>query len=225
MKAQRFIDSRIGILRGRRAAFALMATPLLLEDGRVNIADERLPTLLRQPPAFRGAGVRLSNARADVHPTLRGLAAATEGLHALEVFRNGHVEFALYRHDLLSERPEGAVHSRLLSWAVAEYLWMFSHLANELRRLTEIPDPLMLSLAVFNCHGVSMSEAGVDMWGRGRFTEWAEGDEILLDPILVPLDEDPTRSAQRVADRFWNAFHFQRCPFFDADGRFNIPGR
>src|SRR5262249_31256505 len=105
MKTQRFGESRIANALNRRAAVMLGASPLLLEDGRVSIDDERLPILLRRPPTFRPqVGVALSTDRCDVHPTLRGLAGLTPGFQELEVFRNGHVEFLLFAHDLISEQ-------------------------------------------------------------------------------------------------------------------------
>jgi len=54
---------------------------------------------------------------------------------------------------------------------------------------------------------------------------WDESPHLLLPPIVVTLGEDPDRSAQALLDRFWNAFHFERCPFFDPDGRFVITDR
>jgi hypothetical protein len=44
----------------------------------------------------------------------------------------------------------------------------------------------------------------------------------MLEPIIVTMDEAPDTTARRLADRFWNAFQFMACPFFDAEGRFLI---
>jgi len=105
---------------------------------------------------------------------------------------------------------------------MAEYIRNVLHFISALRGITDIADPYLLSVAVFNCRGVHMSEAGIDMFGRGRVNEWTEADDIIIEPVLAPLDEPPDTSGQRLADRFWNAFHFAGCPFFTPKG-FVIP--
>jgi len=97
------------------------------------------------------------------------------------------------------------------------------HLIAALREITEIVDPYAIRVAVFNCLGVAMSEAGPDRWGPGRTNEWSEGNHLILDPITTHADEASDRAAQRIADRLWNAFHFDHCPFFRQDGRFYLP--
>lgn len=226
MKAQRFGKSRIANALNRRAVIMLGATPLLLEDGRVSVDDARLPRLLRQPPTFRPlVGAALSTPLCDVHPTLRGLAGVTPGIQELEIFRNGHVEFLRFQRELVLEQLQGLPHPTLLEWVVAEYIRNFMHFVAALRDITEIVDPYVVRVAVFNCRGVTMAEAGFDVLGHGNIKEWSEGDHLILDPIITHADEAGDRAAQRIADRFWNAFHFNRCPFFLEDGRFHIPGR
>ncbi len=226
MKVQRFGESRIASGHDRHAAFMLAASPLLLENGRVSIDDERLHALLRRPPTFRPrVGMALFTDQGIVHPTLRGLAGITPGIQELEVFRNGHVEFLLFAHDVVSEQRQGLPHRTLCGWAVAEYLRNFVHFVAALRDITQILDPYVVVVAIFNCLGVTMAEAGLDMWGRGRTNEWSESDHLVLDPIITHPDEVSDHAVQRIADRFWNAFHFARCPFFLDDGRFHIPQR
>jgi len=102
MKAERFGESRIANALQRGAAFMLGATALLLEDGRVSTEDERVAKLLREPPTFRPVvGAALSIPGCEVHPTLRGLASVARNVQELELFRNGHVEFLLFAHDLV----------------------------------------------------------------------------------------------------------------------------
>jgi hypothetical protein len=93
LKAERFIEQRRGALgRGSGLRFGLMGTPLLLEEGRVEVGDRSLVALLRDPPTLRpgGHGVALVEPPALIRPTLRGLAALDQH-QSLEVFRNGHV--------------------------------------------------------------------------------------------------------------------------------------
>jgi hypothetical protein len=233
MKAQRFIDSRIRLPRpGQDPALMFTATPLLLEDGRVNVEDERVSRLLRTPPTFRpGRGVALTTQGFEFYPTLRGLAGTVPGGQTLEIFRNGHVEFSIFRHDNISEQREGYPGRVLPGWAIAEYLWSFTQFVTALRAIAEVAEPYLLAVALFHCHGVNIAERGLDMWGRGAVNRWDEAEDMILEPTLVPIleptlvpvDEPADRTAQRVADRFWNGFHFARCPFFDHDARLRIP--
>jgi hypothetical protein len=223
MRAERFGASRIANARQRSAVFMLAATPLLLEDGRVSLDDERVARLLPRPPAIRpeAAGAVLSLPdRCEVHPTLRGLAAVSRGVQELEVFRNGHVEFLLFEDRLLFARCQGLPRS-LLGWVVAEYMVNFLRLIAKLRDITEIADPYVIRVALFNVRGVTMTEVRAEVLARAN--EWSESDHLILDPIIVHADEPSERAAQRIADRFWNAFHFKRCPYFTAAGRFQIP--
>jgi Putative DNA-binding domain len=222
MKVEHFSRARITNAHERNVAFMLAATPLLLEDGRLAIDDQRLLMLLRRPPAYRPrVGVGLAGDTSDVQPTLRGLAADTQGVRGLEVFRNGHIEFLLLRHDQVSEKRQGQSH--LWAWAVAEYIRNFQHFVTAVRDIGEITDPYVTVAAVFNCRGVMMARRALDEWGRGETNAWSESDHIVLDPITIPADEASDRAARRIADRFWNAFHFDRCPFFLPDGTFEIP--
>jgi Putative DNA-binding domain len=224
MRAERFIALR------RQAAsaginhmlFVLMGTPLLIEDGRVDMSDRRIAELLRNPPTFRpGSGARLSHPGATVEPTMHGLRAVDHEIRMLHVFRNAHLEFALLRPDvLLDGRHEGL----LKPWAVAELFRNFLHLLDQVRQLAAITDPYVITVSVWYCQGVRMSERGLDRWGEGNIRQFDEtGRDLFLDPIIAATDEDPDITTRRVADRFWNAFYFTGCPFFDADGRFRIP--
>jgi hypothetical protein len=209
MKAQRFIESRIEHRKSKGADFTILGCPLLLEDGRINIEDARLPALFREPPTFRPTGFALSTRHNfQIHPTLRGLVTVLPQTQELEIFRNGHVEFSVLRHGLMTEHREGD--EILIGWAVAEQLRNFAHFVAALREITEIGDPYLFVGALLNCGTVRMSETGLNIWGLGRIEQWTEPPHILLDPILAQQDESPDRTAQRIADRFWNAFHFPR---------------
>jgi len=183
MRAERFGASRIANARQRSAVFMLAATPLLLEDGRVTIDDERVARLLRQPPAIRpqAAGAVLALPGCEVQPTLRGLAAVSRGVQELEVFRNGHVDFLLFEDRHLFARRQGLPRS-LVGWVVAEYMVNFLLLIAELRNITEIADPYVIRVALFNVRGVTMTERGVDPSGLAgvlaRANEWSESDHL-----------------------------------------------
>ena len=43
---------------------------------------------------------------------------------------------------------------------------------------------------------------------------------LVLPPVVASADESPDAPTRRITDLFWNAFHHDRCPFFDAEDGF-----
>jgi Schlafen, AlbA_2 len=227
MKVEQFVEQRRQLVMELRPQpiFGLMATPLLLEEGRVDISEPGLSELLKDPPAVRqlGGSVRLAYAHAaQVIPTVRGLAALEEDKQVLEVFRSGHVEFLVFpqgRSRLADMGPKRRIHN----WAIAVLVASFARLIDELRTLTGLADPYLLTLSLWDWHKFTMARLVVDLFGRGDIREWTEGANILLPPVLQSLDDTPDQSAKRILDHLWNAFHFMHCPFFNQSGEFLIP--
>jgi hypothetical protein len=137
-----------------------------------------------------------------------------------------HVEFLLTQGDYIAmTAPEGNS-IRLKPWAIAEFLRNCAHLVRAVRELTHIADPYLFTVSLWRCRGVEMFEYNVaPTFPTVDASRWDENDDLLFEPIVAPADERPDTTARRVSDRFWNAFGFLRCPFFDADGRFFIPER
>jgi len=90
-----------------------------------------------------------------------------------------------------------------------------------------VTDPYVFTVSLRECNGWVLYERAQEAFDfdRGPASAWEEGPELLIDSIVAAPDEDPDKTAQRIADRFWNAFHFERCPFFDQQGRLAIPNR
>jgi hypothetical protein len=231
VKVDRFIRGRLDVLdKYGRELVLLMATPLLLEDGRIDTGDPRLAKALeRVPESRRQGGVWLSDSfHSTVVPTLRGLAARTGDpvSRVLEVYRSGHVEFLLLELDYIVYQIPKSQEVTIRGWAVAEFLNQLTGLIRLLRDLTGITDPYIFTLFGRGCDGWVLYQRAVESSGfeRGPRFAWDEGAELLVDGIIGPPDEDPGRTAQRIADRFWNAFHFGRCPYFDSNGRLMLSG-
>jgi hypothetical protein len=225
VRAEKFaLDRRSSVSATEDLKFVLMGTPLLLEDGRVDITDERLHLLLKEPPSSRRrvGSVELSGRYSIVRPSMKGLRALDESTSTLEVFRNGHVEFVLFSRSYVTadSRP-----NMLIAWAIAEFIHNFVAFTDALKQITGIVDPYLFTVSIWNCPGAEMHEYRMGRFGEGRVNRFDEGPHILLDPIMVGGDEGIDAVAQRIADRFWNAFQYMRCPFFNAEGRFVIPER
>jgi hypothetical protein len=228
MKVEAFVERRrLAVSSGvNELLFVLMATPLLLEDGRVDALNPKLKRLLQNAPSYRSrvGAATLASHGARIEPTLNGVRAVEQNFSRLEVFRNGHVEFVVMRSDsVVNDRGQDRW---LRGWVVAELVRNFVHLIIELRRLTDIVDPYVFTVSVWYCRGVAMPEQGGDRWGIEDTRQFDEASrDLFLDPVGVVIDEQPDATAQRILDRFWNAFHFAKCPFFKPGGEFCIPDR
>jgi hypothetical protein len=218
MKAERFIADRRRQLTPRGGLrFALMGTPLLLEDGRVDITDRRLHQLLQEPPRTRKrGGAELSGPYAVVRSSLKGLRAQEKATSTLDMFRSGHVEYVLLDSSyLMDDHP-----LRMRAWAAAEFVVNFVLFVDAIKQLSGIADPYLFTVSIWFCAGVKMPEYMIDRFGRREANQFDEAEHLLLDPIMSGADETSAVVAQRITDRFWNAFQYVRCPFFDAQGRF-----
>jgi hypothetical protein len=232
VKLERFIEGRRSHLAPLRL-LAVMATPLLLEEGRIDVLDDQVTRLLRQPPSYRTAaqgGITLTDeARPRTIPTLRGVMVQDERSgRTVELYRNAHLEFRLADFNGIVEARQSGQSPLIYGWAVAELVRNFMHLLDALRDLTAITDPYTVTLSAFRLAGYAMYGSG----GQRPLTLapvaqsiWNEGDHLFLPPIQVPLGGIPDSSAQLLMDRLWNAFHFEKCPFFDQQGRFALPNR
>lgn len=218
------------LLRERREFFvqrgcylALMASPILLEDGRIDIRDQALKRLLRTPPQLRGAeGVSLSDPDARIQPTVRGIEADSGDFQGLEVFRNGHIEFRVYHRKETQQEISGQW--LLTGWKVAEYTWNFVHFVDAVRNLFGMADHYLVALSVLRCREIPLRDSS---WGtvRAHRLMWDEADHLHLDPILHAMGDPPNRTARQLSDRVWNAFHSWGCPFFDEDDQLRFPDR
>ena len=220
MKAEAFLEQRRQLWAARRPmVLTLMATPLLIEDGRIDISDPRIVALVREPPSHRPNNSPLAYQNGSVGPTLRGVASFKDQLAHLEVFRNGHAEFVCLDASYFTDTTRGTNMREVLGWAVAEYVWNFLLLLGQLRQTASIVDPYIVGLAIWRCAGFALWERGRDRLGMGNVATWNEAPDLVLDPVVSVQEAEPHATAKRIADRFWNAFGFMRCPFLDDGGQ------
>jgi schlafen family protein len=228
VRVDEFIRARMQVWeKGSRDLFALMATPLLLQEGRVDTGDVHLSRALeRAPEQPRRGGVWLSNPlHGRVVPTLRGRAAGDQASRSLEVYRSGHVEFLLLDLNYLASRETNDI--KIHGWMVAEYIARFTQFLNTIRDLTGIADPYTFTLCLRGCEGWMLPQGTPERFGidLGPNSAWDEGPVLLVGSIVATPDENSGVTAQRIADRFWHAFHFEECPFFDRQGCLLLPDR
>ena len=219
MRAESYLQTRREVWQVRTGPILqIAATPFILEDGRIDITDPRWATLLHGPPELREAGVKPVGLERRVDPTIRGLAAVSEPPCRLELFRTGHLEFVLLDVTRFGKPAIGERRPEIEGWTIVEYLWNFSAALRAIREIAAISDPYLFGLSVWSGAGYGFREAGRDRFGIAELRTWNEGNHINLEPIVVNQDELPDVTARRISDRFWNAFGFMQCRYFDADG-------
>jgi hypothetical protein len=221
MRAERFIADRRRVWMTERAEplLAIMATPLALEEGRIDTTDQRLISMLREPPRAPGAEElyqQLLQTTTRVTPTLRGRGVVTDA-EVLEVSRTGQVEFILPNQERFARMIEGAL--LINGHEISAYLRNFLEFISALRILSEMSDPYLLTLSMCHVAGSMMNAQG--SWIRMmRQNVWEEHPHLFIGPIIATVDDKPGPVAKQVADRLWNAFHFERSPYFDQEGKF-----
>lgn len=91
MRAERFIEQRaVRLIPSQvspplRPQLLLMGTPILMEEGRVDIRDSSVEDLLKRPPSYRGRGsMLLSDPSAMIRFTVNGRRAMLADISRLE---------------------------------------------------------------------------------------------------------------------------------------------
>ena len=206
------------------------ATPRIPKDNIVDIFDPELRKLLENLARTGKGGFDLNCSGRDSlawRPTLYGIKAEIEGLKSLEVLRNGHTEFIA--SDLL--RPDKAkmdnTEYRVFhGLEIVEYLVGFMLFQKEFLACTSISEPVVISVALLNSKDIGMSRLGTEKSLSGPRTKvriWTEGNHLVLPSMQLDSIDDPFDIAKVFADRIWNAFGFEKAPFFDERGNFIPP--
>ena len=131
----------------------------------------------------------------------------------------------LLAEDVVLADPVGGRPRQIKAWAVAELIRNFVFFVDALRKLQGAGDVYLFTVSIWNCGRYEMPERLRGRFGEGRVNVFEEGQHLLLPPMYAPVDENPDATTRRLTDRLWNAFHFETCLFFDAEGRFFIPDR
>jgi len=228
MKAATYIEERRRATRAMVPSgdvlFTMFGTPLSLTPGVVDVSAEDVRRLLSHPPSYRArGGVTLSDNGARLRPSMAGVRALVRDVARLEIFRSGHVEFVLFDNEYLFRTLAQDRRVVLVPWMIAEFLRNFAFFIARLRLVTALTDPYLLTISLWNARNLELAERHL-----GRFAGYSEpnpftdDDHLLFEPLPMTMEEGPDTTAQRLCDRFWNAFGFESCPFFD-EGKFFIP--
>jgi len=205
----------------------ISATPRIVKDDRIDIFDSGLRKLLENLPRLERGSFDLNCSGRDSpgwRPTLYGIKAEIKDWKSLEVLRNGHTEFIA--SDLL--RPNKAKRDNteyrvFHGLEIIEYLVGFMLFLKELLVCTSISEPMVISLALLNSENIGMSKLGTEKTlsdPRTKVHKWTEGSHLILPSKQISSIDDPFDIAKVFTDRIWNAFGFEKAPFFDEKGNF-----
>lgn len=233
-----------------RPYYVMSATPTVTHENVVNVADEKLRDLLRQPPGQRHAGWNLDlDVYGTIKPSFNGMVyeiPTVPDYKRIEVFRNGHLEFrvpiepdgfraqdVVVQEPVDSRNPQGpkksVSHTALGAVPTAEYPVSFCRFVKEYAQLLGLGgrEAWLVSIALYNVKGIGLFEVSRDIgWGPQREPNkfWPE-DHLEVPAYRVSWTEPPDQIARRALDRIWNAFGYERPPYFDANGNFVVPTR
>ena len=156
-------------------------------------------------------------------PTIRGLRVDQPKIWRLEVFRNGHVEFALWGRERIAQKFNEAGPWELIAFAIAEYIQNFVDLIAEIQDQFTISDPYLVTVSIYHAANLCLFEHHRDSLGIAKPRSWKEGQNLMLPPRIYFAEQATDSVSQRLCDLFWNAFGYMRCPFFNANGKLALP--
>jgi len=209
----------------------LMATPLAVRDESVDTSDDAVRAILSRPPNCRRGGWTVDcsvsgGGGPGLRPTLYGVTTEIENCRRLDLFRNGHLEFraivdagCFTTPRLLAMRTDGRW---LHPYFVAEYPHSFLHLVRAMMDQAGITDPVVISVVLANARGLLLwPHRSLNAGLRTEVVAW-EDHHLELPSMLFPYPLQPGPAAKLIGDRIWNAFGFENCSTFDAEGNLRV---
>jgi hypothetical protein len=228
MKVERFVRQRHRAVRrvlelaATEALLTLTATPHLLEEERVDLETASIRELVKAPPTYgpQDRPGRLTGMYPNVLPTLYGIRNGLASRRRIEVFRTGHVEFGSRDH--LFYDFKGGPKKFISNSYVTKYVRNFVHFAMRIRGIAEISDPYLFGLTFWRTAGLEMIKGLEDGSHDGDSRLYNEDEHLTVPSILSPADDAADAVARQILDRFWNAFGYDKCPYFDENGAFAL---
>jgi len=205
----------------------ISATPRMVKDDIIDIFDSGLRKFLQNPPSLERGSYDLNccdGYGSGWRPTLYGIKAEIEDWKSLELLRNGHIEFIaseLLRVDKVKiDDTEYLVFHEL---KIVEYLVNFMLFLKHFLAHASISEPVAISVALFNNKNIGITKNGSFNDYRvpgARLKIWTEADHLILPSKQISSLDNPHQIAKEFTDRIWNAFRFEKAPFFDEDGNY-----
>ncbi len=203
------------------------ASPLLIKEDIIDVFDQQVRDLLKNPPGQRREGWNLDfGVRNDPRPTLWGLKIEIKGFKFVELFRNGYLQAAMniQEESFVKEqvRISGKDHSVLYPYPLVEYPVSFFRLLKSLREHLGLEGPFVAFVSLLNIQGFGLRRwrpqaisysHDLEIWGK---------QHLEIPPSQIATLSDPDKTAKSFIDRVWQAFGYEKAPLFK-EGKFD-PG-
>lgn len=205
--------------------YIIGASPLLIKEDIIDIFDQQVRDLLKNPPAQRAEGWNLDfDIGTEPHPTLWGLKIEIKGFRSVELFRNGYLEAAINIEEssFVKEQAKisGKNHPVLYPYPLVEYPVSFFRLLKSLREYLGLEGPFITFVSLLNIPGF-----GLRRWRPGAITYsrdleiWGKQHLEIPSSQIMTLS-DPDNTAKFFVDRIWQAFGYEKAPLFK-EGKFD----
>jgi len=215
---------------GDQPYLVVTATPLIVRDEVMDTADLAVRSLMAEPPDPLRDDWRIWFHAQHVTPSLYGLVAEHQGWRRLDVFRNGHAEFRVRisgETRFLDEMTagDGREYTTTDRWPLVRYPASFLHFVRALADHAGLTEPIVVGLSIFNARGLRLQKGRPDSGRRVTppqlrvFNEWEGEQHLEIAAMQFRYPVDPGKVAKRLADRLWQAFHYDNCPLLDEHGQ------
>lgn len=224
-KRLRQIDRLEGFLLARRAKVleAIGSTPSMVMSC--------CPAFLRQEEMWnvldRGFRLVVSQGQGKIncgtpYPTLSGIRADNSDPYwddnpsrvteYLEVFRSGYIEYSLgFPHRKEDDSVFASLHD-------IPYIVDFAQFVRRLYQMYLPMTPLLVRFSIYNAKGMWLAAESHRSEERNVR---CQQQHLEIEHIYVhDLSQDAKLLPKRICDRLWQAFHRDRCPFFDDEGNY-----
>jgi hypothetical protein len=238
---RRNLEDFLGERRGKILAqigdqphLVVTATPLIVKDETIDTADPAVRSLMAEPPdpfPLQDAH-RIWFRDEQVAPSLYGLVAEHQGWRRLEVFRNAHAEFRVrisgetcFQENVTVTAEDKKEYTTTNRYGLATYPGRFLHFVRALGDHAGLTEPIVVGLSIFNARGLRLAKGRPDSdrrWTPSHLvvvTAWKHEQHLDIPPMQFPYPLDPGKVAKRLADRLWQAFHYDNCPLLDEHGQ------
>lgn len=237
---QEFIRERkddIQTIIGDKTVYVIGAMPLTVGSTILDINDERIRNLLRNPPEQRRHGFNLEFIESEngypnsPKPTLQGLKIGRVSWKKVELIRNGYYEAFINLEESGHHREvsdyEGRKHTVFYSLPFIEYCVSFFRALRTLKDLLGLEESFISYLHIFNIqkHGFVQCLADNNRAGSEHHEpRYYDKPHLEIDPMEIPDLQNPDKTAKAFLDRIWNAYGFESddVPYFK-NGEFEPP--
>ena len=229
-KLEDFLDTQWKYARqktGGQRSYYVSVTPIGLEETTLDVCDPALRELIKEMKCQSQDGKWGRFELGNIIPTLEGV----QNEHwrkpgTVRVFRNGHVDFTHVLDERVDLMEGGSfIVGSELEQARPIYPYHLIHklcgtlwLAKDIQTHVKVVMPMVVQCGLVNMTGVACPEITNGLHNRSAKIYKRDDPDFRIQ-IQQDADWNPGTLIKMVADRVWNTFNWEHCPFVDSQGR------